>query len=94
LFYEGKHGSMVARGSCPSWNWNLENVDFGGERKTGEPEKNPRSKGRINNKLNSHTTPSPRIEPGATVVRGERLLSLRQPHFTYTNDEFSLTKHW
>ena len=27
---------------------------------------------RINNKLNSHMTPSPGIEPGATVVRGER----------------------
>jgi hypothetical protein len=28
---------------------------------------------RINNKLNSHMTPSPGIEPEITVVRGERL---------------------
>jgi hypothetical protein len=37
----------------------------------GKSEKNPRSKGRerINNKLNSHVTPSPGIEPEITVVR-------------------------
>jgi hypothetical protein len=30
---------------------------------------------RINNKLNSHMTPSPGIESGTTEVRGERLHS-------------------
>jgi hypothetical protein len=50
------------------------NVDFCEGRKTGEPaEKNPRSKGENQQKLNSHMTPSPRIEPEITMVRGERL---------------------
>jgi hypothetical protein len=43
--------------------------------KPENPEKNPRSKlrERINNKLNSHVTPSPGIEPEIAVVRRERL---------------------
>jgi hypothetical protein len=44
--------------------------------KPENPEKNPRGKGenqQINNKLNSHMTPNPGIEPEITVVRGERL---------------------
>jgi hypothetical protein len=32
---------------------------------------------RINNKLNSHVTPSPGIEPEITVVRGKRLPMLQ-----------------
>jgi hypothetical protein len=51
------------------------NVDFFGARKTGEPEKKtPEARERINNKLNSHMTSSPGIEPEITLVRGEHLI--------------------
>jgi hypothetical protein len=48
---------VVAQGGSSSTesNWNLENVDFYGGRKTGEPErKTLEARERINDKLNSH----------------------------------------
>ena len=45
-------------------NWNLEVLIFVEEGKPEKPEKNPRSRARINNKLNTHVTPGPEIEPG------------------------------
>jgi hypothetical protein len=49
------------------------NVDFCGGRKTLE------ARERIN-KLNSHVTPSPVIEPEIAVVRGERLAATVLQH--------------
>ena len=45
-------------------NWNLEMLIFVEGGKPENPEKNPRSKARTNNKLNPHMTPGPGIEPG------------------------------
>ena len=43
-----------------SWsNWNLEMMIFVEGRKPENPEKNPQSKARINNKLNPHTCMTP-----------------------------------
>jgi hypothetical protein len=56
-----------------SWsNWNLGMLTFAEGGKPENPEKNVEERERINNKLNSHTTPNPGIELAATVVRSER----------------------
>ena len=44
-------------------NWNLEMLVFVEGGKPENPEKNPQSKARTNNKLSLHMTPGPRIEP-------------------------------
>ena len=62
-----KHNSVQLINSWPSnsrSNWNLEMSVFEEGEKPEEPEKNPRSKARTNNKLNPHMTPGPGIEPG------------------------------
>ena len=47
-----------------SWsNWNLEVLVFVEGGKPKNPEKNPRSKARTNNKLNPLMTPGPGYEP-------------------------------
>ena len=45
-------------------NWNLEVLIFVEGGKPENLEKNPRSRARINHKLNPHVTPGPGIEPG------------------------------
>ena len=50
--------------TVPKSNLNLEVLVFVEGGKPESPEKNPRSKGENNNKLNPHMTPGPGIEPG------------------------------
>ena len=58
----------------PRSNWNLEVLVFVEGGKLENPEKNPRSKARTNNKLNPHETASKGIEAmQVTEVGGERL---------------------
>ena len=57
-FPRGGSSSTVSRS-----NWNLEMMIFVEGGKPENPEKNPRSKARTNNKLNPHMTPGPGIEP-------------------------------
>ena len=55
----------------------VENVGFQEGRKPGNPEKNPQSKARTNNKLNPHVTLGWNQTQAALV--GASILSLRQP---------------
>ena len=59
-------------GSCVQVPIELEfrSVGFHGGRKTGEPEENPQSNGRTNNKLNPRETASTVIEPGSQACIG------------------------
>ena len=57
--YAGFHAGPLSRS-----NWNLETSDFMEGEKPDNPEKNPQSKAKTNNKLNPHMTPGPGIEPG------------------------------
>ena len=52
-------------------NWNLEKLVFEERGKPEYPEKNL-ARTRANNKVNSHMTPGPGVEHGATLVGGER----------------------
>ena len=51
-------------------NWNLEVLVFVERGKQENPEKNPRSEARINQKFNPHETASTGIEPGSQVGLG------------------------
>ena len=58
-------------------NWNLEVLVFAEGGQPENPEKNPRSKARTNNKFNSYETAS-RIEPGSQMWEASAY-PLRQP---------------
>jgi hypothetical protein len=52
------------------------NVDLRMEENQRPWRKTLEARERINNKLNSHVMPSPRIEPKIAVVRGEQLAAM------------------
>ena len=54
-------------------NWNLKVLVFVEGGKPENPEKNPQSKARTNNKLNPHMTPGPGLEPGSHWLEASAL---------------------
>jgi len=81
--YNIRRESNIGLSSCWSSVLFGDVVVFCGGRKPEEPEKNPRSKARTNNKLNPHMTPS-RNRTRATLVGGERShhYTIPAPHFS------------
>ena len=75
----GRQGLVIKCSAC-RLNWNLQVLVFVKGRKPENPEKNPRSKARTNNKLNPHETVSAGIEPaGHRGGTGAGAYPLRHP---------------